>query len=160
MGTTGVPNGYHGCTKWVPRVYQMGTTGVPNGYHGGTTWVRQMALARLVWQFRSSRVQSLIVLSDSKIAPKVSLVFLVLSLAHTVALLPMKQHMSRLSKRVLKGPPVRTRGLLGQWLSLCYSCNVLQANRSTSISICRSIPCQSVVLFHFNPFQFLALFYQ
>ena len=24
MGTTGVPNGYHGCTKWVPRVYQMG----------------------------------------------------------------------------------------------------------------------------------------
>ena len=61
--------------------------------------------------------------------------FLLLSLAHTVALLPMKQHMSRLSKRVPKGPPVRTRGLLGQWLSLCYSCNVLQANRSTSISI-------------------------
>ena len=149
MGTTGVPNGYHRCTKWVPRVYQMGTTGVPNGYHVGITWVCQMASASLVRQFR-----------HSKIAPKVSLVFLVLSLAHTVALLPMKQHMSRLSKRVPKGPPVRTRGLLGQWLSLCYSCNVLQANRSTSISICRSIPCQSVVLFHFNTFQFVALFYQ
>ena len=46
MGTTGVPNGYHGCTKWlprvytkwVPRVYQMGTTGVPHGYHGCTKW--------------------------------------------------------------------------------------------------------------------------
>ena len=61
MGTTSVPNGYHGCTKWVPRVYQMGTTGVPNGYHGGTTWVRQMASASLVRQFRSSRVQSLTV---------------------------------------------------------------------------------------------------
>ena len=36
MGTTGVPNEYHGCTKWVPRVYQMSTTGVPNGYHGCT----------------------------------------------------------------------------------------------------------------------------
>ena len=39
------------------------------------------------------------------------------------------------AKHVPKGPPVRTRGLLGQWLSLCYSCNVLQANRSTSISM-------------------------
>ena len=28
------------------------------------------------------------------------------------------QHMSRFSKHVAKGPPVRTRGLLGQWLSL------------------------------------------
>ena len=55
MGTTGVPNGY------IPRVYQMGTTGVPNGYHGGTTWVRQMASASFVRQFRSNRVQSLIV---------------------------------------------------------------------------------------------------
>ena len=73
----------------------------------------------LVRQFRSSRVQSLIVLTDSKIAPNVSLVFLVLSLVHIVALLPMKQHISRLSKRVPKGPPVRTRGLLGQRLSLC-----------------------------------------
>ena len=39
MDTTGVPYGYHGCTKWVPRVYQMGTTGVPNGHHGCTKWV-------------------------------------------------------------------------------------------------------------------------
>ena len=39
MGTTGVPNGYRGCTKLVPRVYQMGTTGVPNGYHRCTNWV-------------------------------------------------------------------------------------------------------------------------
>ena len=39
MRTTRVPNGYHKCTKWVPRVYQMGTTSVPNGYHGCTKWV-------------------------------------------------------------------------------------------------------------------------
>ena len=57
------------------------------------------------------------------------------------------------SKHVPKGPPVRTRGLLGQWLSLCYSCNVLQANRSIyfhfnmslyPMSICRSFPFQSI----------------
>ena len=43
IGTTGVPSGYDGYTKWIPkctkcapRVYQIGTTGVPNGYHGCT----------------------------------------------------------------------------------------------------------------------------
>ena len=37
--TAGVPNGFHGCTKWVPRVYQIRTTGVPNEHHGCTKWV-------------------------------------------------------------------------------------------------------------------------
>ena len=36
LKSTDVPNAHHGCTKWVPRVYQMGTTGVPNEYHGCT----------------------------------------------------------------------------------------------------------------------------
>ena len=51
MGTTGVPNGYHGCTKWVPRVYQMGTTGVPNGYHGCTKWAagKRSGVAKRCW---------------------------------------------------------------------------------------------------------------
>ena len=70
LKSTGVPNGYHGCTKWVQRVYQMGiyhgcSQWAPQVYQmgttGGTTWVRQMASASLVRQFRSSRVQSLTV---------------------------------------------------------------------------------------------------
>ena len=39
MGTTSVPNGYHGCTKWVPRVYQMGSR--------ETQWSREALLGAL-----------------------------------------------------------------------------------------------------------------
>ena len=46
MGTTGVLNGYHGCTKSVPGVYPIGTTGVPNGITEAQ-WSREALLGAL-----------------------------------------------------------------------------------------------------------------
>ena len=77
MGATGVPNGFHGCTKWIPRVYQMGTTGVPNGYHGctkcasGKPRCQGGRCARNSSQFRINSAQFLVAIprSSSRFRP-------------------------------------------------------------------------------------------